>query len=511
MKAKIIVIDAGSSKFKTCFFNLETRDAFRCDESSSEKKAMFTTVALIFNMANNVLQRIQVVNHPYPLPHHVTLSRDEAFVFFYNWKNLVFPISDQLTTDYVERAKKRNPNFVHCDEDTLLINSENVEILGNGVNVTIRDYHVERAKKFSEFVERKVGDKIFFSKRDITKALFSHCFFQHINLPGGIKIEDCHIFVSIPSKVLFREREMLMEVVASVSESKNVHIVKESVALCYFFYYSYYSNIDIFRSTKKQSSKAVAVDIGHYSSDIAEVVLENEHCINMTSAQCLYHGGHKINVDLLNVMYTVDEIAEMRKMEERYWKELYKMSECKETIFNMDTIWNKNGAYLSGQDGCLIENTFISFEDIKKILDKNFDDILFALRDLVENSRSSYLILGGPISKSLLFSNHVKSQLSDLNCEIIFTKNLFDICIGTYLYACNRLAQPVNMSQTDVESLESVLSSPSKVSFTNTSPIDHIFLFCSKDIVSTKVPDYIKKRYKDITREMYNQMIEDGK
>ncbi|KAG2373280.1 hypothetical protein C9374_012269 [Naegleria lovaniensis] len=536
LQHKILSIDAGSSKFKTCFFDLEHKDAFRCDDGSSDKKAMYTTIALIINMLDQHSQRIQIINHPYPLSHHVSLARGEVFVFFYNWKNMMFPISEIMTDEFVNREMKRQSNFVVCDERTLFINSGNVEITSEGVQVTITPSHVRKAKQTApenSMLQRHEGEKILFSKKDIVTELFKYCFNSHIQLPNGVSLKDCEIYVSIPSKVLFRDREVFREIISTISQNtSNVHVVRESVALCYYFHYAYYGNGHHFKTSltmnesateigeavtlsQSVSTKAVAIDIGHYSSDVAVVELENEYSINMTSAYCLYHGGHKVTVDILKNILHPDALEELKKSEEKFWREVCKMNECKETIFDLDTKWDlDNQQVKSGQDGCVIDDVFLSSENIKQILDQNFLDIVELLKKLVDSNSSKYLILGGPVSKTRLFKNYVKSFLHNTPCEIIFTKNLYDICIGTFLYAANSISQPIynNSQVSSVESIgssTSILASPSKIRFVNSSPIDHVFLFCMKDIVCTKVPNYIKRRYKGISLEMYNQMIED--
>ncbi|KAF0972589.1 hypothetical protein FDP41_008838 [Naegleria fowleri] len=532
---KILSIDAGSSKFKTCFFDLEHKDAFRCDEGSSDKKAMYTTVALIINMLDQHSQRIQIINHPYPLSHHVSLARGEVFVFFYNWKNMMFPITEIMTDEFVNREMKRQSNFVVCDERTLFINSGNVEITSEGVQVTITSSQVRKATQTApenSILQRREGDRVLFSKKDIVRELFKFCFNSHVQLPNGISLRDCEIYVSIPSKVLFRDREAFREIISTVSQNDNIRLVRESVALCYYFHYVYYGNVhhlktsprkenqsateigDHTESSQSIPTKAVAIDIGHYSSDVAVVALENEYSINMTSAYCLYHGGHKVTIDILKSILPSNDLEELKKSEEKFWREVCKMNECKETIFDLDTKWNLDNHFKSGQDGCVIDDVFLSAESIKQILDQNFLDIVELLKKLVESNSSKYLILGGPVSKTRLFKNYVKSFLQNTPCEIVFTKNLYDICIGTFLYAANSISQPpLETSQaSSVESISSatsVLASPSKIRFVNSSPIDHVFLFCMRDIVCTKVPNYIKHRYKNISLEMYNQMIED--
>ena len=507
---KILTIDAGSSKFKTCFFDLEKKDAFRCDEASSDRKAMYTTVALIFSLLDSSVKRIQVVNQAYPLSHHVSLNRGEAYVFFYNWKNLVFPISDMINERKSPSPSKKD--LTYCDEKTLLIGSENIEISAEGVYVRVNKAHVEKARLFTgnlPFV-LETGDKILFSKEDIVRELFQYCIYSHAQLPNGVSVSDCYIFASIPSKVLFREREMLRDIIKNVSKTENVHLVKEAVALCYYFYYSYNRN-EQFEIKKENAPKAVAIDIGHYSSDIAVMELVDENSIRMNSAYCLYHGGHKLTIDLLNIMKTQEQVGTLRNNEEEFWKEVSKTNECKETIFNLDTKWNKEGNYESGQDGCIIDNIFLPIDSIKLMMEMNFSDVIETAKKLVVENSSQYLILGGPVSKTKLFRNYIRGVLGSM-CEIVFTKNLFDICIGTFLYACNRISQPLNfISSQSTTSDTSVLSSPSSVKFTNLSPIDHVFLFTAKAIVCTKVPEYINKRFRGISREMYNQMIEDSR
>ena len=160
-------------------------------------------------------------------------------MFFYSWKNLVFPIGDWMNDEIVKRQKEKN--YGMCDERTLFINTENIEIKLDGVEITVTRDHIHKALQFSSQEELifKEGDKILFPKVMIIIELFKYCFFKHIQLPQNAPLSDCHIYVSIPSKVLFKERELFRNTISSVSGTKNVYLVKEAVALSYYFHYHY--------------------------------------------------------------------------------------------------------------------------------------------------------------------------------------------------------------------------------------------------------------------------------